>query len=69
MPLLTDLLPADTRAFLTVEETAALLSLSVKTVLRRIADESLVAIRTGAVRGRIRIPRAALERYLVASRA
>ena len=64
----TNDLPSGLPAFLSVPRVAEILDISEKTVLRRIEDKALRAIRTGTVRGRLRIPRQALAEFLEASR-
>ena len=58
------LLPADVRPFLSPTEAAELVGVSRATIIRRIENGELEALQTQPVRGRYRIPRASLERYL-----
>jgi excisionase family DNA binding protein len=57
--------PAAPRGFLTVAEAADLLRCSEPTIRRRIRDRELAAVKLGPGRSVIRIPRAALEAWLV----
>ncbi len=59
-----NLLPADVRPFLSPAEAAELLGVSRTTIVRRIESGELEALQTSPRRGRYRIPRGALERYL-----
>jgi len=56
-------------AFYSVAKTALTLDLAPRTILRFIASGRLKAVRTSALKGRYRIPRAALVEFLQEARA
>ena len=61
-------LPDGLKPFLSVADTAELLGVHPRTVLRKIEAGILPAIRTGTTRGKLRIPRQALAEFLEVSR-
>ena len=63
------LVPVSTPAFLTVAQAADLLHVHRRTIRRWIEEGRLDALRTSRKKGRLLIPRAALDDFLTGARA